>query len=95
MRDLNLEEPYRPQEDGFDFAFGLGTPLDPSYGTFEVTEVRYTFTDQALPNGEKQRVKEKRGLSLVECGSQYFNYANKGGIKKFGIDKMMCIKDKD
>lgn len=53
MKDLNLEEPYRPQEDGFDFAFGLGAPLDPSYGTFEVTEVRYFFTDTALPNGEK------------------------------------------
>ena len=69
MRDLNLEEPYRPQEDGFDFAFGLGTPLDPSYGTFEVTEVRYFFTNQALPDGEKQRIREKRGLSLVECGT--------------------------
>jgi hypothetical protein len=34
MKDLNLEEPYRPQEDGFDFAFGLGAPLDPTYGTF-------------------------------------------------------------
>jgi hypothetical protein len=34
-------------------------------------------------------------LPLVECGTQYFNHANKAGIKKFGIDKMMCIKDKD
>lgn len=34
MRDLNFEEPYRPQKKGFDFGFGLGEPLDPSYGTF-------------------------------------------------------------
>ena len=27
MRDLNFEGPYRPQEKGFDFAFGLGPPF--------------------------------------------------------------------
>ena len=45
MKDLNLEESYRPQSDGFDFSFGLGAALDPSYGTYEVAEVRYFFTD--------------------------------------------------
>jgi len=38
-RDLNFEEPYRPQNKGFEFGFGLGVPLDPSYGTFNVSEV--------------------------------------------------------
>ena len=29
LRDLNFEEPFRPQDYGFDFAFGIGYPLDP------------------------------------------------------------------
>lgn len=30
------EEPYRPQEQGFDFAFGLRSYMDPSIGYFTV-----------------------------------------------------------
>jgi hypothetical protein len=94
MRDLNFEEPYRPQDKGFDFAFGLGAPLDPSYGTFSVNEVHFFFTNNTLANSERERVKEKKTVTLVECGTKYFNYAKKDELRLYGIDKMMCVQDK-
>jgi hypothetical protein len=30
------DQPFSPQDTGFDFAFGLGAPLDPSLGFFTV-----------------------------------------------------------
>jgi len=34
IRPSDEEEPFRPQDVGFDFAFGLGSDLDPSIGFF-------------------------------------------------------------
>ena len=39
MRDLDFEGPFHPQDYGFDFAFGVGAPMDPSYGSYQVNEV--------------------------------------------------------
>ena len=30
-----------------------------------------------MANGERERVKEKKSVTLVECGTKYFNYAKK------------------
>ena len=32
IRDPNADAPFKPQETGFDFAFGLGKPIDPTIG---------------------------------------------------------------
>jgi hypothetical protein len=48
-----------------------------------------------LPNGERNRIKETKPLALTECGNQYFNFDNKVDAKLYGIDRMMCVKDKD
>ena len=37
------EDFYKPQLDSFDFAFGLKTHLDPSYGYISVTYINQTF----------------------------------------------------
>ena len=34
IRDLSGAPPFTPNEYGFDFAFGLNNPLDPSIGTY-------------------------------------------------------------
>jgi hypothetical protein len=68
--------------------------LDPSYGTFSVNEVHFFITNNTMPNGERARVKEKKTVTLAECGTKYFNYAKKDELKMYGIDKMMCVQDK-
>ena len=37
--NLNTQGPFQPQTMGFDFAFGIGEPLDPSIGYYTATEV--------------------------------------------------------
>lgn len=39
VMNLNTQGPYQPQTMGFDFAFGIGGPLDPSIGYYTATEV--------------------------------------------------------
>jgi len=39
------DEPFRPQEMGFDFAFGLREPLDPSIGYFTMQYINQTIND--------------------------------------------------
>ena len=95
MRDLNFEGKFQPQSLGFDFAFGIGSYLDPSYGYYHVNEVHYYFSDEKLPNGERNRIKETKAVSFTECGTNYFNFQNKDDIKLYGIDRMMCVKDKE
>jgi hypothetical protein len=95
MRDLEFEGAFRPQDYGFDFAFGVGAPIDPSYGSYQVNEVHSYLTNEILPNGERNRVKETRSIALTECGNQLFNLDNKENVKLYGIDKMMCVKDRD
>ncbi len=36
IKTADEDEPFNPQETGFDFAFGLGAPLDPTLGFFTV-----------------------------------------------------------
>lgn len=40
IRQVEDSEPYRPQELGFQFGFGLKAPLDPSIGFFSATYVQ-------------------------------------------------------
>jgi hypothetical protein len=46
-----------------------------------------------LSNGERERVKEKKAVTLVECGTKYFNYSKKDETELYGIEKMMCLDD--
>lgn len=34
IKTLEEDVPWKPQDTGFDFAFGLNSPIDPSYGFF-------------------------------------------------------------
>ena len=46
-QDLNQAGTFQPQNYGFDFSFGLGTPLDPKYGNYEVNQVNYYYEQMA------------------------------------------------
>ncbi len=39
IRSADDEVAFKPQEGGFDFAFGMKKPLDPSYGYFTVNYI--------------------------------------------------------
>jgi hypothetical protein len=74
LRDLDAEGPFKPQDYGFDFAFGLSKSLDPSYGNIVAYENVFYFQENA--KGEYVKVKERINLDLVLCGSEHFNYQN-------------------
>ena len=46
IRPPEDEEPFRPQEQGFDFAFGLRNYLDPSIGFFTVQYINQTVNEK-------------------------------------------------
>ena len=52
---------FKPQETGFDFAFGLGKPLDPTLGHFSVK-----YIQQSVESGE--RIKNRTNLNFTQCG---------------------------
>lgn len=39
LRDLSSAHSFSPQDYGFDFAFGIGKPLDPKYGFYTAYEI--------------------------------------------------------
>jgi hypothetical protein len=43
MRDLDASPPLKPGDYGFNIAFGIGKPLDMSYGKFIVSTVSFGF----------------------------------------------------
>jgi len=40
IREPNADAPFKPQETGFDFAFGLAKPIDASYGFMTAKYIR-------------------------------------------------------
>jgi hypothetical protein len=67
IRDPSEEFVTRPQDEGFDFAFGLKNPLPASIGYFTVYYISQTVTNNF-------RNKTKTKLAYTTCGDQYFNY---------------------
>ena len=89
IRSPEEEEVFRPQEQGFDFAFGLRKPLDPSIGYFTVKYINQTVLDDG------SRPKERTKLDFADCGNSHFNYKDQEEVKKFGINKFNCITNDD
>lgn len=69
IRSVDEEIDFRPQDFGFDFAFGLGVPLDPTVGYFTLN-----YLTQVV-NGT-QRIKTRNPINFTTCGTTYFNYSN-------------------
>lgn len=92
MRDLNLEGPFQPQTSGFDFSFGIGKPLDPSYGYYTAVERLAYFSAVPNPDGTFNKTKETRNIELVQCGSEgNFHYSNQSEVVMLNINKYMCF----
>jgi hypothetical protein len=95
IRNLDIEDPFNPQDNGFDFSFGIKEPLDPSIGYYTVTENIQGYA----PNSEGVwgPYKKKLDLEFAECGSDksLFNHPNVTEIKMYGIDRLLCFKRKN
>lgn len=91
MRDLNEAGPFQPQHMGFDFAFGLGFPLDPSYGNFSATEVISYYNKTVGKNGKYEKIKEKRSIQLKTCGTELFGYRNQSEVAMYNINNYLCF----
>jgi hypothetical protein len=87
--DLGEEPTLVPADFGFDIAFGLGEPLDPKYGYYEVRETRQYF------NASKQKDKIRRTLPLVPCAQMTFNYSNWTEADIYGVSSYQCMSRKD
>lgn len=83
-------EPFSPQEYGFDFAWGLGAPLDPSYGYFTLQHVQ----SQAIANSTSRK-KTYKNISFDLCGTTNFNYSDTDAITLYGINNYQCITSQD
>jgi hypothetical protein len=77
LRNLTLSEPYRPQDLGFDFAFGLDQNIDPTYGYFTAKSIDLSLTDKLDPKtGVNIKNKTTKSLEFGECSDSYFNFPN-------------------
>ena len=92
FRDLNQEPLYRPQDYGFDIAFGIGAPLDPKYGYYTAYEVKYYYE---TVNSTTVRIKEKTALPFETCGNSSFQYPDQDEVTMYGINNYMCLKNKN
>ena len=81
-----MQPPYRPQDYGFDFAFGLeGGPVDPTIATITLYFVDFFYDT----NGVKH--KNKTALPIDLCSNTGFNFANKTVVDLYGVNQYYCI----
>ena len=67
---------FRPQDFGFDFAFGTRIPLNASIGYYTVKKVEYYYGTTKDSSGNTIRYKNKTDLAFDYCGTEYFNFTN-------------------
>jgi hypothetical protein len=51
FKNLDEEEPLVPYNYGFDFAFGIKSPLDASIGSYTVNEVYFYYSNETDEDG--------------------------------------------
>ncbi|CDW88099.1 accessory gland protein [Stylonychia lemnae] len=95
MRDMRSSESYRPQETGFDFAFGLNSDLDPRIGYFTVKQIGIYTTDKKDSSGKAIKDKIIKELKYQKCGDQLFDFPNQQEILSQGISNYNCLTDND
>lgn len=93
--DLNMEESFTPSSVGFDFAFGIGAPLDPTIGYYTVSQVKFEYTGKIAADGTKERLKTRTSVPFDTCGVEYFNFTNVTQVQYSRITDYMCLISKD
>ncbi|CDW85794.1 UNKNOWN [Stylonychia lemnae] len=94
LRDLKEEPAFRPQDLGFDFAFGIGEEIPANIGKFSVKQIEFEFQKQN--DGQLKRIKKpSEEIELTSCGTELFRYEDKQEIIDLEIDQMKCLKTND
>jgi hypothetical protein len=77
---------------GFDFAFGLSSPINPSLGYLQLTFINYYYNSTINADGSHNRIKDKIPISFGLCGnsSNGFNYSNATAVQTYGIQNFYC-----
>jgi hypothetical protein len=93
IKELNQQPEFNPWNFGFDVAFGIGVPLDPSIGFYTVRMYNWFYSNVTDANGNKIRVQDSKDLKIVGCGnnSENFNFSNTNFSNTMGIPKWLCI----
>lgn len=91
VRDLGKQGLVKFQEYGFDFAFKLWAPLDPSIGYFEYNHIDFYYE---IENGVRNRKKKFTPLKTRPCTYDDFARNDEEQLRAFGIESYLCAEDK-
>mmetsp|Transcript_3315 Transcript_3315/g.3293 ORF Transcript_3315/g.3293 Transcript_3315/m.3293 type:complete len:167 (+) Transcript_3315:154-654(+) len=92
---MNNYPGFKPQEFGFDFAFGLRNSIDPEIGFFTVNKVEYYYLDDLDEKGVRIRKKLKTDIPFDLCGNEHFRFSNQTQVEIIGISNFLCITDRN
>lgn len=74
LRDLDSEPPFRLFDQGFDIAFGLNNPIDPTYGYVSAKLIDFYYTNDT--NGNTKRIKARTEIPIDTCNITGFNFSD-------------------
>ncbi|CDW83128.1 UNKNOWN [Stylonychia lemnae] len=95
IRDMTLGEIFKPQETGFDFAFGLNKDLDPRIGHFTIRQYGVYETEQKDSSGKNIKKKTFRDLKFQKCLAENFDFPDESEVVSKGISNYLCLTDTD
>jgi hypothetical protein len=90
MRDLDVEDPLLPADYGYNLAFGLPKPMDPSFGLYVVNTVSFDYYTNET-TGVRRRFKTRTPVNVTPCEDRQFLGFNQSKVSMYGIPKMQCI----
>ncbi|CDW87303.1 UNKNOWN [Stylonychia lemnae] len=93
LRDMSDGLIFKPQDLGFDFAFGLSQNLEPSIGYFTVRQQVIFETDMIDDQGKIVIEKLKRDVKFSKCQRKHLNHTNQADVVANGISNFYCIED--
>lgn len=76
FRNLDETGVFYPQDMGFDLAFGVGKPIDPTYGNIAAKLINFYYTNGTNSDGSQVRIKERITLDIDLCSNAGFNFTN-------------------
>lgn len=72
IRNVSEVGEFYPAEYGFDFAFGLRDPLDPSIGYYTLRQIYLDVDEKASSQGKSVRNRTIIDLPMAQCGTENF-----------------------
>ena len=90
LRNLDAPTEYlTPSDYGFEFAIGIGKPIQPENGSLVANIISFDYLEDKSSNSKmpRKRKKNKTQLDLVPCGFDYFKGFNPEKIDMYNIPR--------